>query len=100
MLSKKKISKSRYNKALLMECCSICSYRPSKSHDLPLETHHILFQCTADNNGFINNIHKNEKHNLVVVCKPCHIDIHKKKVVINGYVQTDSGSKLSYEKAK
>lgn len=100
MLSKKKISKSRYNKALLMEYCSICSYRPSKSHDLPLETHHILFQCTADNNGFINNIHKNEKHNLVVVCKPCHIDIHKKKVVINGYVQTDSGSKLSYEKAK
>lgn len=97
ILSNKKIRTSRYNRALLMENCSICSYQPSRSHDLPLETHHILFQCTADTNGFIDNIHKNEKHNLVVVCKPCHIDIHKKKVVINGYIQTDSGSKLSYE---
>ena len=44
---------------------------------MPLDTHHINMQCSADTNGNINKqFHKNTQHNLVVLCKECHIKVH------------------------
>lgn len=88
---------SSYNKDKLINSCEICNYRPIKKTDLPLDVHHILFQCTSDNNGIISGkFHKNEKFNLVVLCKECHIKTHKNEIKINGYIQTSSGIKLDF----
>jgi DNA mismatch repair protein MutS len=69
---------SRYNKDVYMEKCALCGT------DKSLETHHILFQCTANKNNMITTdsgpIHKNQQFNLIVVCQDCHIRIHKKEV--------------------
>lgn len=64
---------SNYNPDLYMDKCQICGYKPKKS-EVPLETHHILFQ-----KDFINGINKdkfhlqkNHKGNLMVLCSECH----------------------------
>ena len=68
---------SGYNKDVFMHQCALCGTNKA------LETHHILFQCTANKNGIIKNndgpIHKNQQFNLIVVCRDCHIRIHKKE---------------------
>jgi hypothetical protein len=67
--------KSRYNKNVYMHNCSYCGT------DKCLETHHIYFQCTANKEGLIEGgIQKNQQFNLLVVCKDCHIKIHKKEI--------------------
>ena len=57
VVSKKK---SNYNKKKIMTKCEICKSTNN------LETDHIIPQCEADNNGFLNNVgyHKNEEYNL------------------------------------
>lgn len=71
---------SRYNKDKYMDRCVMCGT------DKCLETHHILHQCTADQNGMIGTdegaIHKNQPFNLLVVCQDCHIRIHKEKLSV------------------
>lgn len=85
---------SRYNKALYVKNCEVCG---SKGE----HTHHIKFQCSADADGFIGAIHKNNLSNLVVLCEPCHDMVHTstgtKKLVIHGYCQTSEGLRLSFE---
>lgn len=88
--------KSIYNKSKIIDCCEICNYKPIKENDLPLDTHHINFQCNANTDGIINNFHKNEKFNLVILCKQCHIKIHQNIITINGYIQTSNGLKLQF----
>ena len=68
--------------------------------DLPHDVHHINFQCTADNNGIIEDFHKNTLFNLVTLCKQCHINVHNNLITINGYIETSSGIKLDYIKIK
>lgn len=72
---------SKYSKDKYMDRCVICNT------DKCLETHHILHQCTADENGVIKtndgSIHKNQVFNLLVVCRDCHIRIHKEKLNVN-----------------
>lgn len=75
--------RSRYNSNIIMDQCALCGYVPIHSRDMPLETHHIAFQCTADSNGFINHFHKNSKHNLVVLCRQCHQNVHLKNIKLN-----------------
>lgn len=87
--------KSSYNKSKIVDCCEICQYKPVKNNELPLDTHHINFQCNADKNGIIENFHKHEKFNLVVLCKQCHIKVHKNEITINGYKQTSKGNQLT-----
>ncbi len=69
---------SRYNKDVFMDHCSLCGTNKA------LETHHIMFQCTADDHGTIktsdSTIHKNQQFNLIVVCRDCHIRIHQKQI--------------------
>jgi DNA mismatch repair protein MutS len=62
-----------------MEKCALCGCNKC------LETHHILFQCTADAKGMIkgaNTLHKNQPFNLMVVCRDCHIRIHREDIQI------------------
>lgn len=89
--------KSRYNTKKIIEECEICKYKPFSKTDLPLDTHHILGQCTADENHFINHFHKNVKHNLVILCKNCHQNVHKGLIKINGYIQSSNGILLNWE---
>lgn len=83
---------SKYNSNKFVDSCEIC-----KSHQQPLDTHHINFQCNADKNGMIDHFHKNDKHNLVVLCKDCHNKVHNNQIIIEGYSQTSTGIKLIYE---
>jgi DNA mismatch repair protein MutS len=92
----KKVIKSRYNSSLIVKNCTICGYAPEKETDLPLDVHHIGMQADADQNGFLNNIHKNNMANLVVLCKACHQNTHKGKITINGWQTSLNGSKLDY----
>jgi DNA mismatch repair protein MutS len=65
---------SRYSKNVFMKECSLC--KSAKS----LETHHILFQCTAKNGVIIHDnapVGVHQDFNLMVVCRECHIRIHK-----------------------
>ena len=70
-----KKKKSRYNKKVIIDKCKICNNNAE-------ETHHIVYQENADKDGYINNFHKNSKHNLVPLCKDCHKKEHNGKIKI------------------
>ena len=88
---------SKYNAKLVVDKCKICGNRAD-------DTHHIDFQCSANDDGTIetqtNKFHKNVKANLVALCKKCHINVHHsidgKKIMINGYKQTSKGTILDF----
>lgn len=93
-----KIKKSRYNASKIISECEICGYKPDKTkYELPIDTHHIEFQCNADESGFNKHYHKNSKFNLVGLCKGCHIRVHNNEIKIEGYKSTTNGKKLVYE---
>ena len=80
---------SRYNSKITIDMCNICNKNKAE------ETHHIVYQRTADSNGIINNrFHKNAKHNLVAICKECHRNEHSGKIRIECWVATSKGRKL------
>jgi DNA mismatch repair protein MutS len=93
-----KNSKYNQNKSILY--CEICQLENSNSKIVAEDVHHINMQCTANNSGMIGNFHKNEKWNLVSLCKKCHQDVHSSpsKLKINGYLQTNNGIELSFER--
>ena len=62
--------RSRYNSKVIVDSCSMCGVKDN------LHTHHIREQNEADENGMIENFHKNKKFNLLVVCEKCHQKIH------------------------
>jgi len=95
---KKKFSK--YNKKLILDKCEICGYRPKNNDNVPLETHHIEMQCEADEEGFHGLYHKNELHNLIVLCKKCHEKVHKDEIIDLKYEYTDNGRKIFFEERK
>ena len=84
---------SRYNQDIVMDKCKICK-------ETAEETHHIKEQNMADENGIIEHFHKNNKHNLVPLCKKCHDSITYGTLVITGYTQTSEGIELNYHTAK
>ena len=83
---------SKYNKNKIISKCEVCS-------DLAVDTHHIKFQCSADNKGMIDHWHKDNKFNLVGLCKKCHNDVHSSppRLLIEGYQQTSKGIELIYK---
>ena len=86
------ISISSYNKNSLKIACENCGYRPKCSTDKRLHTHHIKFQCSADNFG--NTEHGQNIHNLsnlITLCEKCHIAVHKNEISIT-VSDTASGS--------
>ena len=65
-----------------------------------MDTHHINEQSDADMNGIIGGkFHKNEKWNLVSLCKICHQSIHADPpgIIIRGYKDTSKGPILDFE---
>jgi DNA mismatch repair protein MutS len=80
---------SRYNSKITIDMCNICNKNKAE------ETHHIIYQHTADKNGYINNsFHKNAKHNLVAICKECHHKEHSGKIKIECWISSSKGRKL------
>lgn len=92
--------KSRYNKKKTLDECEICGYKPQKNTDMPLDTHHINFQCNADSKGFNGHFHKNSQFNLVCLCKTCHVKVHSNEISIGGYIDTSKGKRLDYNVLK
>ncbi len=90
------IKQSKYNSNLYMDICNICK---KTNTEIQLDTHHINFQKDADCNGIINNkyFHKNNKFNLIVLCKDCHNNVHNNKIILNGWLFTTKGSILDYK---
>jgi DNA mismatch repair protein MutS len=75
---------SRYNKGVYMMKCSIC--------DQPAEdTHHIQYQQQSDEDGYFRDYHQNMKHNLMPLCKECHLKEHSGQIDIRGYIKTSEG---------
>tara|TARA_Y100000389_G_scaffold204928_1_gene260912 strand:+ start:3804 stop:6707 length:2904 start_codon:yes stop_codon:yes gene_type:complete len=97
--SKSIIRKSKYNLRELRMSCEICGYKPRSMNDLPIDTHHINFQCNANSTGFIDDFHKDVRSNLVSLCKNCHIEVHQGKTNVNGWVSKDNGVSLDFTKS-
>jgi len=89
---------SNYNNDVYMDKCNICNHQPKKQ-EIPLETHHIVFQKDFTNNINQNklNVKKNYKHNLVVLCQKCHDLIDSNKIVINGWIDSNKHDKLDWK---
>jgi DNA mismatch repair protein MutS len=77
---------SNYNSNLYMDKCQICNHQV-KRNEIPLETHHIMFQKDFINGINQNKYHiqKNHKANLVVLCYKCHDKIDTNEIIINGW---------------
>lgn len=85
---------SKYNANVIIESCEICK---SKNN---LETHHIIWQKDFDENGINKNkfyLHKNDLHNLVVLCNKCHDKVDSGNIIINGWINTSEGKKFDYQ---
>ena len=94
---------SNYNRSVINVACQLCGYRPlHDGKDIPLETHHIHFQCNADKDGNFKDLgfHKNAEHNLVALCRPCHQNVHRGNVEIHGYKATSEGAVLEATEKK
>lgn len=89
--------RSRYNSKKILQRCEVCDYSPTKDTDIPLDTHHINFQCNADDDGFNGHFHKNSTFNLVCLCKRCHVKVHSGEISILGYMDTSKGKRLSVQ---
>ena len=46
----------------------------------------------------INHHHKNIKHNLVPLCKGCHLKVTNKEIVVEGWKETSRGKVLKWFK--
>lgn len=93
------VKSSRYNKDRLVKTCAMCKYFPTKSYHKELETHHINFQKDCLTDGKIKEkpyLHKNRLSNTVVLCRKCHVKVHKKEIIISGYTDTSIGPMLEY----
>ena len=88
LLVKKK--KSKYNKELYVTKCIICGA-------VAEDVHHISQKSLADKAGFIGHFHKDNKHNLVPLCKEHHNQIHDGKLHVNGFIMTSKGLELQFE---
>ncbi|MBN2815652.1 MAG: DNA mismatch repair protein [Campylobacterales bacterium] len=88
LLVKKKTSK--YNKELYVTKCVICGA-------LAEDVHHIKERSLADKAGFIGHFHKDNKNNLIPLCKEHHNQIHEGKLHVNGFVMTSKGLELRFE---
>ena len=87
--------RSRYNGKIIVGNCEICG---KSSKDNVLETHHITEQCTFDENNLNDALKKNSIDNLVILCKPCHLQVDiPDKLVIKGWKYTSNGRVLDYE---
>ena len=79
--------RSSYDATVHVDVCTMCQ-QPAA------EVHHIQEQHKADEKGMIGRMHKNARHNLMVVCTACHDRIHHQHVLVRGYSMTNAGIRL------
>jgi len=82
-LSKKK---SKYNSKKLKGNCEFCNREG-------IDIHHLEPQEKADMNNYIKTIHKNHPANLTNICKECHKEFTKNKI-IHRKTKTTEGYKI------
>ena len=82
---------SQYNTEVYMGECKIC-----RVNNVDLETHHIKDQQYADENNIIDHHHKNIKHNLVTLCRGCHLKVTNETIIIEGWKETTKGRLLQW----
>lgn len=85
---------SKYNSNVYVDKCEICN---KTNKEEQLDVHHILFQSHCNENGLVEHVQKNDKSNLVVLCKTHHIAVHNKDLDIYGYKDTNDGMILDYK---
>ena len=93
------VKSNPYNKDLVTNKCQLCGYKPQTTIHKELERHHIHFQMNCLTDGKIKDkpyLHKNRLSNLVVLCRPCHVKVHKNEITIKGYLDTTIGPMLDY----
>lgn len=61
---------SHYNRKLYKTGCLLCGTK------VGINTHHLLEQHTADQNGLIGHIPKDIPANMTFLCWPCHQKVH------------------------
>lgn len=84
---KGKIRHSRYNSNFYFQNeCQLC-----KTIAEDIDIHHVVEQRESDEFGNVGDIHKNDVHNLVALCKACHRGIHKGEKTIRGTVMSTYG---------
>ena len=81
---------SHFNQSVYMDICKICQ-KPAE------DVHHIKYQSQSDTEGYIGFYHQNVRHNLVPLCKQCHLDTHHNKLDIYGYIKSSHGVELDYK---
>lgn len=87
---------SKYNNDIYIDRCQIKECNKTYK-DEQLDVHHILFQSKCNENGLVEHVKKNDKSNLVVLCKEHHIQVHNKNLEIIGYKDTTNGVELDYK---
>jgi DNA mismatch repair protein MutS len=94
------LNQSRYNSRLWVTHCEICGLKPLDRVDAGrnFDTHHILFQCTSDSCGRVDDGKRgrDELYNLVILCKTDHQKVHQGKIIINGWIKTSNGRRLAW----
>ena len=97
-----KTKKSNYNSDIYINYCYICNdLGLKKKENEILDTHHIIHQKDFKNNQCTleskKHIKKNNKSNLVVLCKYHHIEVHKENILIDKWINTTNGLILEYK---
>jgi len=89
------IKQSKYNSDNYLIECKICKSKEN------LESHHIKFQKEFNEyeiNTKKNNLHyqKDANYNLITLCRICHDDVDRNKIIINCWKETSNGRELDY----
>ena len=87
---------SHFNRNVYSDHCEICN---KNYREVQLDVHHIKQQSESNCYGIIgdNDFHKNNLHNLVVLCKSCHTQVHQDLINILGWIETSEGKVFRYE---
>ncbi len=85
---------SNYNKNVFVHECAICKATGIRTQ---LDTHHIIEQHEFNEYKIKDGIQKDASHNLVVLCKNHHDEVHNGNLRIYGYRDGPSGRFLDYE---
>ena len=74
-----------YNARKIRGICEMCNV------ELGEETHHLVKQKDADQNGFVGSFHKNHPGNLLTVCEKCHLQLHSTNMPNKVRKKTNTG---------
>ena len=90
---------SNYNAQIYMHECSLCGKTVNENSDFDnsLDSHHIIEQNKFNKDKFTEgkSIKKDQKNNILVICKLCHHKIHDtKELDVKGYLDTSKGRKI------